>query len=49
MPGSGKKKFFQPSVAFWTNSSRLSRRQENRAPLEQKQQEKISGNAPIVA
>jgi hypothetical protein len=28
MPDNGKKNFFQPSVAFWTNSSRLSRRQE---------------------
>ena len=28
MPDNGKKNFFQPSVAFWTHSSRLSRRQE---------------------
>jgi hypothetical protein len=28
MPDNGKKKFFQPSVAFWTHSSRLSRCQE---------------------
>lgn len=28
MPDSGKKKFFQPSVAFWTDSTRLSQCQE---------------------
>jgi hypothetical protein len=28
MPDNGKKNFSQPSVAFWTHSSRLSRRQE---------------------